>query len=60
MRKRLPPANGATWDEIIELQAISTAVTIGWAADGQVRPALLEAARMIRDIKMVLDALPPA
>lgn len=53
------PMNSAVRDRAqdvtIELQAISAAVTIGWASDSQVRTALLDAASMIRHLKVALD-----
>jgi hypothetical protein len=56
LQRSLPaPRQDEAWEAVIELQAVSAAVTIGWASDTQVKAALLEAARMIRDVELAVD-----
>jgi hypothetical protein len=49
------PVSSTSGDGVTSLRAASDAVTMGYASDGQVKAALLEAASMIRDLHIVLD-----
>ena len=49
------PVSSTSDDGVTSLRAASDAVTLGYASDGQVKAALLEAANMIRDLHIVLD-----
>jgi hypothetical protein len=49
------PVSRTTRDALTSLRAASDAVTLGYASDGQVKAALLDAASMIRDLHIVLD-----
>jgi hypothetical protein len=65
MRGLLRYRTSKTSDALLHLQSISTAITIGWATDAQVKLALLDAARMIRELNVEVDrrvrsaSLPP-
>jgi hypothetical protein len=56
MHDNLPAFQVLTREAILELQAISAAVAMGLASDAQVKKALLEAAGLIREFKLAVDA----
>lgn len=45
----------STSETAFALQSVSTAITLGWASDAQVKAALLEAAETIRGLRVALD-----
>jgi ribosomal protein L1 len=56
LRNRLGYRFDNTMESLFHLRSVSSAVAVDWASDQQIRLALLEAARMIRDLSIELGS----
>jgi hypothetical protein len=56
MRKGVSiPESAPSKEALSEFESVSEAIILGWASDTQVKDALLQAARVIRDLHIALD-----